>query len=335
MPRNLKPIPEPIFLVPSDLPQLETVSPSTKHQDDGVQSTNVVKVDNPGLLLARYIPQQVVRNDKDDAIIEINRRGNEITYQTLRSLWFEYFPTNFASENAAFMQLLNNAHKRWEVMTNFITSVRFSMVNHGRLIVGLGGKGPLEIGITLHPVTGLPYIPGSALKGLCRSYTLLFIAARWKVKVETKSLEELDKALCGITNGGEKILEPELAELYRSLFGTQTEAGQCVFFDAVVQSIPHKKSIFTIDVMTPHFDEYYRSQGKNAPHDGDNPNPIAYVTVTEGTVFRFAVGLRNNAQTDKGILRDARELLQAALQELGIGAKTAQGYGVFAPVKRK
>jgi CRISPR-associated protein Cmr6 len=315
------------------LPKLEKITPSQKHQNDGITSTNVVKINNAGLLLSRYIPQQVIRNDKSDAIIEINRKGNEVTYQTLRNLWFEYFPINFTRKNTVFMQFLDNTYKRWEAMTKSTTSIRFSLVNRGRLVVGLGGKGPLEIGITLHPITGLPYIPGSALKGLCRSYTLLFLAARWKVEVETKALKQLDEALCGITNGETEILEPELAELYKDLFGTQTEAGQCVFFDAIVQSMLYEESLFTVDVMTPHFEEYYRSQGNKAPHDADNPNPIAYITVTEGTVFRFAIGLRNNAQTDKGILRDARELLQAALQELGVGAKTAQGYGVFAPVK--
>ncbi len=40
------------------------------------------------------------------------------------------------------------------------------MIKVERCIIGLGNKGPFEVGMTLHPIFGLPYIPGSAVKGL-------------------------------------------------------------------------------------------------------------------------------------------------------------------------
>ena len=52
----------------------------------------------------------------------------------------------------------------------------FPLKTRSRLIIGLGGKGTLEMGITLHHLYGFPYIPGSALKGLARSYGLSRIA---------------------------------------------------------------------------------------------------------------------------------------------------------------
>ena len=45
-----------------------------------------------------------------------------------------------------------------------------------RLIIGLGGKGTLKMGITLHHLYGFPYIPGSALKGLARTFGIYKIA---------------------------------------------------------------------------------------------------------------------------------------------------------------
>lgn len=336
MARIFKSIPKPEFLLPSDVSNLETVTPShKKHVDDGLRSTNVVKTDNFGLLMARYIPLQVIRNGKKDAISEINNKGNEVVYQTLRNLWFEYLPDNFTNNNKVIVDLIENTHMRWDSMTRAHSALRFSMYNLGRLIVGFGNKGPLEIGLTLHPVTGLPYIPGSALKGLCRSYLLQFVAARWNIEIETKSLKQLDEALIGDANAEVEILEPELAMLYRSMFGNQTDAGQCVFFDAVVKQISPEGSLLTVDVMTPHFSEYYKSQGSMEPHDAYDPTPILYITVTERTLFHFAIALRKNYQVEKQILIEARELLTMALQELGIGAKTAQGYGVFAPAKQK
>lgn len=50
-----------------------------------------------------------------------------------------------------------------------------------RLVIGLGGKGTLEMGLALHPQYGFPIIPGSALKGLARSWALLQLAVGWGV----------------------------------------------------------------------------------------------------------------------------------------------------------
>ena len=39
-----------------------------------------------------------------------------------------------------------------------------------RLIVGLGNESVYETGMTFHPIYGIPYIPGSSLKGVLRSF---------------------------------------------------------------------------------------------------------------------------------------------------------------------
>jgi CRISPR-associated protein Cmr6 len=91
----------------------------------------------------------------------------------------------------------------------------------------------LETAMTLHRVYGLPFIPGSGLKGMTRAYAEL---------VEEKSERE--------------------REFYR-VFGSQREdeeqAGEVIFFDAIPAQVPQLK----LDVMNPHYSEYYR--GGNIP----------------------------------------------------------------------
>lgn len=278
---------------------------------------------NLGLILARFIPHEVIRNDDIDKNTKarpswLSNTLNGITLGALKEV---------ISENL----------RRWEDLTAH--ALRFEMVARGRLIIGLGSKGPLEFGITLHPITGVPYIPGSALKGLCRSYALLSLAAQDELfvdnrKTESERLEDFDAALLA----GQKDHLPQALH-YRLAFGTQKNAGGCVFYDAVLSGLnltsePLSKAIYTLDVMTPHFAEYYTNQGGKAPDDSGNPIPVTYITVSERTYFAFAIGKRTGfVDQDNETSKQARRWLKSALQELGIGAKTAQGYGVFAILK--
>ena len=50
----------------------------------------------------------------------------------------------------------------------------------GRMIVGLGSESVLETSITLHRTYGVPYIPGSGLKGLAANYAHKFLGDDWK-----------------------------------------------------------------------------------------------------------------------------------------------------------
>ncbi len=273
---------------------------------------------NLGLTLARYIPHEAIRNDN-----VIGKKNAKV-----RSEWLAQTLKRFTG--SALEDLIVANLTRWMALTN--NASRFEMRARGRIIVGLGGKGPLEFGITLHPVTGLPYIPGSALKGLCRSYALLTLAAHAEINViiESEALKQLDELLIA----GNYDHLPEALH-YRLAFGSQENAGGCVFYDAVLKYLDPRNSIFTLDVMTPHFVKYYTNGGGKAPDDGDNPNPVSYVTVTEGVSFVFAIGQRGGFIDTEDTVKQTRRWLRKALQELGVGAKTAQGYGVFAPVKQK
>jgi CRISPR-associated protein Cmr6 len=78
--------------------------------------------------------------------------------------------------------LLDAYHVRWEQLVahhgaDEKSGLRLDLRTESRLVVGLGADSVLETAITLHRIYGFPVIPGSALKGLTRSWALLELAA--------------------------------------------------------------------------------------------------------------------------------------------------------------
>lgn len=274
-----------------------------------------------GLMLTRYSSQEA---------IERKATAND-RYTLERDSWLKQIVSQITISSDELSRLIVATNERWLSMTE--GCLRFRMIARGRLIVGLGAKGALEMGITLHHTTGLPYIPGSALKGIARSYALLTLAATKNVPLE--DLERFDAHL--VLGHYDNLIDG--ARMYREVFGLaantthgikDSQAGGVIFHDAVLYDVPQnvdRGELFTLDVMTPHFPKYYRSSGGDAPDDADSPNPVTFLTANAGLVFAFAVGMR--AGTSDDVRKQARRWLQEALQELGVGSKTASGYGVF------
>lgn len=333
--RNAPPPPADDFLVPSN--SLPTVR------------RRIGSCQNLSLILARYIPESVIVDHGSGKGEWLKRQARSLGGDALNRLAAAYY-------------------QRWQATTQ--GSKRFTGTLQSRMIVGLGGKNPLEIGITLAYITGLPIIPGSALKGLTRAYGLLHLADHMTRAVQVASiadnpelLEALDTFLVAEERFDKDLLDDKAinalalhfklrledvakglddlpdANHYRRAFGSQKYAGVCAFHDAVPIGLQAKP--FEVDVMTPHFVKYYNSANSNnrpdtAPHDGDNPNPVNFLTVARRTTFAFAVGLRRVVAADKDAIEAqtvAIEWLKKGLDELGVGAKTASGYGVFVNLK--
>jgi len=236
-----------------------------------------------------------------------------------------------------------------------------------RLALGLGNEHPLENGMTLHRSLGLPYLPGSALKGLARRWALTGLAEEFDIPLESdrKALTELHHkrrsplerfdALVSVpepkandpatVRKREKLREvfdllaadlewqagaPSFEEvrarstLYRRAFGSQDSRGEVCFLDALPESsVVKDKPIITHDVVTPHHQEYYGSEGKSAPPaDWDAPVPSAFLAVRKGARFGFL--LHGPCMT---VVEQAAAWLKEALQKNGFGAKTTAGYG--------
>jgi len=171
-----------------------------------------------------------------------------------------------------------------------------------RLATGLGTDHPSENGFVFDPLIGIPMLPGSGIKGLCRQAALIL---------------------------GKK------EEVITKLFGPEAESstdeaaqGALIFYNAYPIHWPR----LCVDVINCHHPSYYRelesSQSKEVvPNETESPVPVFFLAVDSGVTFEFCIGLRGN-QKDS-ILDIAFELLDFGLTTLGFGAKTAVGYGVM------
>lgn len=176
----------------------------------------------------------------------------------------------------------------------------------GRLIIGLGGENVLETGITLNPVYGTPYIPGSALKGLAFHYC----DQVWGV-------------------GGGKPEFQKGGKYHTEMFGTTADSGHFTFHDAWIMPDALSHALVP-DVMTPHHDEYYsRKQDAEGmwipPTDFDDPIPITFVSLS-GT-FLVSVSCDDPGEIGHKYTKLVFDLLSDALAQWGIGGKTSAGYG--------
>lgn len=166
----------------------------------------------------------------------------------------------------------------------------------GPFVTGLGRNHPVENGFAWHQTLGTPYLPGSSVKGIVRSWAKIWIE--------------------------------ESEEMINRIFGPRgsnsSSVGSVIFLDAVPVGQVQLKS----DVMTPHYGPYY--QGNEPPADWHNPVPVPFLVVDSGQDFLFGlVPRRPSEERDKNDCKNAADWLKDALSYIGGGAKTAAGYGRF------
>jgi len=220
--------------------------------------------------------------------------------------------------------LLKNLKNRKEKLIQSLRFTGFKVETiqatcNWRLIIGLGAAHPQETSMTLHHIYGIPYIPGSAIKGVTRHWAILKFSDE-KAKSEGRDFLKVIEEVANVLESGKDInLEVDGINFSRliEIFGTQQKRGEVIFMDA----FPVENINLKIDIMNPHYPDYY---GKGEPPaDWQNPNPIKFLTV-EKTKFQFYLLSRNDE-----LLRISKKLLEEALKEHGIGAKTSLGYGIF------
>ncbi|MBT2288285.1 type III-B CRISPR module RAMP protein Cmr6 [Paenibacillus albidus] len=195
--------------------------------------------------------------------------------------------------------------------------IEFEMGSISPLLVGHGGVSALETSLMLHRVYGVPYIPGSAVKGFTAHYC-------------HRVLGQEDPAFLA---GG---------EYYTALFGTQDRAGYICYQDTWVTPATVGSALIE-EVMTPHHQKYnsIQLQGKDqqqdsAPRDDDDPIPLPFLAVS--AAFRILLTCPSDRISDeqaKQWLDIAEEVVAYALEHEGIGGKTNAGYGRMTKLKGK
>lgn len=169
---------------------------------------------------------------------------------------------------------------------------------------GLGLEHPVDNGFAFLSPYGLPYLAGSGVKGVLR-----------------QAANELrDDGNAGITQ-----------PLIDALFGQELQSadawrGALTCWDVFPQ--PSGDSL-VVEIMTPHFGDYY--QNKGTPHDAGKPNPIPFLAVPAHSAFRFVVTCDPARLPTESLdwKTTLDRIIEHAFAWLGFGAKTAVGYGAL------
>lgn len=188
---------------------------------------------------------------------------------------------------------------------------------------GLGTEHPLENGFAFLSPYGLPYLPGSSVKGVLREAAReLGAGGDFEISDRSWGAAEID-ALFGIAGGNDKG--------YTAPTGRR---GALRFWD-VFPVLPEGVGL-QWEIITPHHGHYLGdSSGQTPPHDNAAPTPIHFLTLPVGSAFQFTV------QCDQTLLQEAypdlldgerwktllEEIFIHAFDWVGFGAKTRVGYG--------
>jgi len=175
-----------------------------------------------------------------------------------------------------------------------------------------------EGSLLLHHTYGVPYIPGSALKGAVRS-RLERLALAHNDDTEKQELTAITQQLLGY------------------LDNDQGQASAIDFLDALwipPTSTSGSNGPLALDIVNVHHPDYYtRSTGtRKAPTDLDDPTVIHRLTVAPKVEFLCVIEARQQEGVEEWLnWLDwlIGEVLATVGKEDGLGAATSVGYGRF------
>jgi len=220
--------------------------------------------------------------------------------------------------------------KYFKIEGDNIFSVTFK-IRYPGLLVGLGYEHPklsdnnddFESGFTFDYTTGLPYIPGSSVKGVIRSAfpkqaedagRLEFVNELLGEKLSYSEIRKNELL-------GEKLSYNKIRKAENRLFGNRSDeerefphACQDIFYDGYISRISGQ--LFAEEYITPHKDPV------------SNPIPIKFLKIAPGNEITLQFGL--NDAGENHLTRDRRiKLYTEIILFLGLGAKKNVGFGQF------
>lgn len=226
------------------------------------------------------------------------------------------------------------AFLRWKTSLSHERTVLAEVRTTSRLLVGHGISSGVESGIELHPTYGVPWIPGSSLKGVLNHYMSEEIATLTDVEA-WKGVEYDEKGspagppgrYHGTLFGAPAFRDAVLADGSRG--DLEARRSAVVFEDAWLIPDEGMSTPLIRDVLTPHQMAYYTDRAdSDGPIDWDQPNPVSFLTVRPGARFLIGISVREGVeQASRAVANMAMKHLCDALAFRGIGAKTRAGYG--------
>lgn len=208
--------------------------------------------------------------------------------------------------------------KRQESLALKLNAQIFPVKLTSPLAVGLGNEHPVENGFSFLVPYGLPYIAGSGIKGVLRRAAELIASGNYPVENDKPAVDLNDVDLLfgvegdGIDNSPKKM-----------------GAKGCLRFWDAFPDIDK----MAVEVMTPHYSHYLNPEPNKepaAPHDQGKPIPIPFLVVPSDKNMNIIVDCATDLIPDNYAWKDKLEAIVVfAGKWIGLGAKTAIGYGAF------
>lgn len=160
---------------------------------------------------------------------------NDPTWNTNPKTWFLNTVAKHHNDHKVTDGILKSYHARRGALLAALNGNSYPFNTAWRFVSGLGMGHVLETGFVWHRTLGVPYLPGSSVKGLIRAWA------------DPKP----DKDGKPLGYGDPKKWE----EQYKQLFGDSKDmgAGSLIVFDAIPESKPNLE----VDIMNPHYGDYY------------------------------------------------------------------------------
>ena len=146
--------------------------------------------------------------------------------------------TQLAEYVRRMVQLVESRGGRWAALTT-----------ESRFVTGLGRSHPVENGFAWHSTLGVPFLPGSSVKGMAHAWA----------EAEGTSPDQVQR-----------------------IFGEQDRGGGIAFLDAV----PVEPVQLEADVMTPHYAGW---SPEDPPGDWRSPLPVYFLTTAARSTFLFGI----------------------------------------------
>ena len=188
------------------------------------------------------------------------------------------------------------------------------------LLIGIGNPhsidrvGALKCGFSFDYVTGMPYIPGSSLKGMLRSY---FPGGEEQDKKDRNNRRRLIQSIIKEIKKGALL---DVEDIEKDIFENND-----IFIGAWPIIEEKEDNLLAMEFITPH-------------KEFKNPNPISLIKVKSGIKFRFDFILHDYIKNGEIVLTadDKKKIFKKLIVFMGIGAKTNVGFGKFEePIESK
>ena len=268
---------------------------------------------HPGLVFDKFIDTWRIEEtghceiQKPSTAKDPKKKYRTNLYLGSKRAWLEETRDLVNKHKSALNEKLVKAVAKQEELVKALCGKCIPVKTDWRFVSGLGSGHPFETGFIWHRTLGVPYLPGSSVKGLMRAW-----ADPKKGWGDEITWERIKRLFCDTKDDG---------------------AGSLIVFDALPIQVPDLE----LDIMNPHYAEYYSKELYEKP-DGStelippadylSPTPIFFLAIAGEHRFCFALAPRRpkdeNAADD---LKEGLELLQQARATLGAGGKTAVGYG--------